>query len=105
MSNATEQLTAITVFGRTYQIKCPPEEAMQLRESAAYLDAQMKKISQSSQSNNIERLAVVVALNVTRELLVFKNQNNHYMDAMHDQIKLLQNRIQQFIGSKEEALV
>jgi len=104
MSNTTEQLTAITIFGRSYQIKCPPEEAAQLRESAAYLDAQMKKISQSSQSNNIERLAVVAALNVTRELMVFKNQNNNYMDVMHDQIKSLQNRIQKFIGAKEEAV-
>ncbi|OGT48466.1 MAG: hypothetical protein A3E82_03980 [Gammaproteobacteria bacterium RIFCSPHIGHO2_12_FULL_38_11] len=101
MSNS-DQLIAITIYGRTYQIKCPQEEAVQLRESAAYLDAQMHKMAQSSQSNNIERLAVVAALNVTRELMTFKNQNNNYMDVMHEQIKSLQHRIQKFIGAKEE---
>src|SRR3990167_2008699 len=100
--SSTDQLIAITIFGRTYQIKCPSEESAQLRESAAYLDAEMKKMGQSSQSNNIERLAVVAALNITRELMTFKHQNNNYMDMMHEQIKSLQNRIQQFIGSKEE---
>ncbi|MCX7121434.1 MAG: cell division protein ZapA [Gammaproteobacteria bacterium] len=104
MSNS-DQLIAITIYGRTYQIKCPPEEAAQLRGSADYLDSQMKKMSQSSQSNNVERLAVVAALNVTRELMTFKNQNNNYMDMMHEQIKSLQHRIQKFIGSKEEMTV
>lgn len=102
MSTTTEQLISITIFDRAYQIKCPDEETSQLRESADYLDEQMKKINQSSQSNNVERLAVVAALNITRELMVLKNQNNHYINAMHEQIKSLQYRIQQFIGTKEE---
>ena len=104
MTNS-EQVIAITILDRTYQIKCPPEGAVQLQESAKYLDAQMRKINQSSQSNNIERLAIVAALNVTHELMAFKNQKNAYIDVMHEQIKSLQHRIQKFLGTKEEITV
>ena len=51
MSNA-EHVIAISIMDRTYQIKCPQEEAAQLQESARYLDQQMRKIHQSAQTNN-----------------------------------------------------
>ena len=99
-----EHIVSIHIMDRTYQIKCPPEEAAQLEESARYLDQQMRKIHQSAQTNNTERLAIVAALNIAQELLLFKNQKNTYIDVMHDQIKSLQGRIQQFLGAKEGVL-
>lgn len=104
MSSA-DHMTAITILDRTYQIKCPPEEAAQLQESAKYLNAEMKKICQGNQPANVERLAIVAALNIAHELMVFKNQKNAYIDVMHDQIKSLQHRIQKFLGTKEEVTV
>jgi cell division protein ZapA len=98
----TDQVIAITIMDRTYQIKCPQSEAAQLQESAKYLNAEMKKLSQSSQISNTERLAIVAALNIAHELQTIKNQKNAYMDVMHDQIKSLQYRIQKFLGTKEE---
>src|SRR3989338_8604402 len=101
MSN-TEQVLTITIMDRPYQIKCSKEEAHQLQESARYLNGEMKKICQVSQHNTIERLAIVAALNITHELMTFKNQKNAYIDVMHEQIKSLQHRIQKFLGTKEE---
>lgn len=97
-----DHVVCVTILDRTYQIKCPAEETLQLQESAKYLDAQMRKMNQSCQTNNTERLAVVAALNITQELMMFKNQKNAYIDVMHDQIKSLQHRIQQFLNKKEE---
>lgn len=104
MSNA-EHVVAISIMDRTYQIKCPQHEAAQLQESAKYLNAEMQKIGQASQSGNAERLAVVAALNIAHELMMLKNQRNHYVDVMHEQIKSLQQRIQKFLGTKEEVTV
>ncbi len=104
MTNS-EHTIAITILDRTYQIKCPPEEAAQLQESARYLDSQMRKTNQSSQTYNTERLAIVAALNIAHELMILKNQKNAYIDVMHDQIKSLQVRIQKFLGVKEEVTV
>ena len=101
----SEQVIAVTILDRTYQIKCPPEEAAQLQESAKYLDSQMRKMQQASQTHSTERLAVVAALNITQELMLFRNQKNNCIDVMHDQIKSLQGRIQQFLSVKDEAMV
>ena len=103
--STSEQVIAITIMDRTYQIKCPPSGATELQESARYLDAEMRKINQASASNNTERLAIVAALNIAHELRTYKNQKNAYIDAMHEQIKTLQHRIQKFLGTKEEVAV
>ena len=100
-----DHVIAVSIMDRTYQIKCPPEEAAQLQESAKYLDMQMRKMHQACNSNSTERLAVVAALNITQELMLFRNQKNNYIDVMHDQIKSLQARIQQFLSVKDEAMV
>lgn len=100
----SEQTITINIMDRAYYIKCPPEEAAQLQESAKYLDAQMRKMHQSGNTNSTERLAIVAALNITQELMLFRNQKNNYIDVMHDQIKALQSRIQQFLTAKEEVL-
>lgn len=104
MSGA-EQVIAVSIMDRTYQIKCPPEEAAQLHESARYLSAEMRKINQSSQSTNTERLAIVAALNIAHELMTIRNQKNAYIDVVSEQIKSLQNRIQKFLGTREEVSV
>ena len=101
----TDQAIAISIMDRTYQIKCPPSGAAELQESAKYLDAEMRKINQSSSSNNTERLAIVAALNIAHELKTYKNQKTAYIDVMHEQIKLLQRRIQKFLGTKEEVAI
>src|SRR3990167_4318830 len=98
----TDHMVSITILDRSYQIKCPAEEVVQLQESAKYLDAQMRKMNPAGQVHNTERLAVVAALNITQELMLFKNQKNAYIDVMHDQIKSLQGRIQQFLSAKDE---
>lgn len=103
MSN--DHMVSITILDRTYQIKCPPEEVAQLQESAKYLDSQMRKMNQTGQPIATERLAIVAALNISRELLVFQKQKNVYIDVMHEQIKSLQHRIQKFLGTKEEVAI
>ncbi|PIZ04744.1 MAG: cell division protein ZapA [Gammaproteobacteria bacterium CG_4_10_14_0_8_um_filter_38_16] len=103
--SSIDHMTAVTILDRTYQIKCPPEEVAKLRESASYLNAEMKKNSQGAQIGSVERLAIVAALNITHELMAFKNQKNAYIDVMHEQIKSLQRRIQKFLETKDEVTV
>lgn len=100
-----EHSVAVSIMGRTYHIKCRQEDAKLLEDSAKYLDAQMHKLQQASSSHSTERLAVVAALNITQELMAFRDQKSNYIDVMHDQIKSLQNRIQEFLIVKDEAMV
>lgn len=66
-------LVTVTIFDREYSIKCPVQEASQLQEAAKILDAQMRSIRQNNNAN-IERIAVVTALNLSHELALLKQQ-------------------------------
>ena len=59
----------VTIMGREYRIACKPEEQRELLDAVAYVDKQMSDIRDTAKQNNAERVAVMVALNVTNELL------------------------------------
>ena len=72
----SENIIAIKVLDRTYNIKCPSEEAHELQESARYVDEQMRKIRQGGSITSTDRIAVVAALNICQQYLGLKKQQN-----------------------------
>lgn len=62
------QLT-VHILGREYQISCPPDEQDKLIASAEYLHDRMSTIRRNSRSMGTERVAIMAALNIARELL------------------------------------
>ena len=59
----------VNIMGREYRIACKPEEQSDLLEAVAYVDQQMREIRDTAKQNNAERVAVMVALNVSNEML------------------------------------
>ena len=96
-----EQVIHIKILDRSYPIKCPANEAAQLQESANYLDQQMRALKQTGGGQSTERIAIVAALNICHELMMFKRQESQSIDVMSDQIKSLSQRIQKFLNMKE----
>lgn len=72
-----KHLVSISIFDRDYKVKCEPEEAHQLQAAAKILDEHMRATHQASTSTNVERLAVITALNMTHELTRLKQQIAH----------------------------
>lgn len=105
MTNTADNVVTVTISDKSFQIKCPPEEVSQLQDSVNYLNAEMRKLHQSSKPKNMERLLLVASLNIIHELMMFKNQKNAYLDVMHEQLKAMQDRIQKFLGVTEEVSV
>ena len=66
---------AVTVklLGKEFQIGCPPEEKEALLASADYLSSQMKDVKESGVMG-ADRVAILAALNITREHLQIKNK-------------------------------
>lgn len=101
----SEPVISVKVFDRTYKIKCRPEQAQELQDSARYLDEQMKKIMQSGNITSIDRVAIVAALNICHELMLFKKQKNEVIESMHLRIQELHHRIQNFLATDEKVAV
>ena len=59
----------VKILDKDYQVACPPEQAQGLIEAARHLDKQMRGVRDSGKVIGLERIAVMVALNISYELL------------------------------------
>ncbi|MFN2381716.1 MAG: cell division protein ZapA [Guyparkeria sp.] len=68
MSQPSHPVT-VRVMEKDYRIVCPPDEQGMLLRTAEYLNDEMAAIRRTSKVLSTERIAVLAALNVTRQLL------------------------------------
>lgn len=95
----------IKILDRVYKVKCTADEAPELEASAEYLDEQMRKVRQSGSIMNIDRIAVVTALNVCHELLQIKQEQTQITQVVKQRVKDLGERVKNFLGTEEEITV
>jgi cell division protein ZapA len=62
----------VRIMSREYTVACPPEEHEALVASADYLNERMTAIRRRGKALGAERIAVMTALNLARELLALK---------------------------------
>lgn len=68
--NTQEPLSVtVRIMGKEYAVACPPDEHEALVKSADYLNERMNSIRKRGKALGAERIAVMAALNITRELL------------------------------------
>ena len=93
MAESFNNTVSLSIMGKLYKVKCPPEKIAELRESAQYLEDKMRGIGQGGKVVGADKIAVIAGLNVAHELLTQKKQALNYLDAMGRQINDLQNKI------------
>jgi len=71
MSGATKTLE-IKLLDRELRVACPEEERGELLDAVTYLDKKMREIRDAGKIANVERIALMAALNITHELLSTK---------------------------------
>lgn len=64
-----QKTLTVTILERDYRVACPPGQEPKLEQAASALDRKMKEIRSTGKVFGIERIAVMAALNLTRELL------------------------------------
>lgn len=62
----------VRIMGKEYNVACPTEEHEALVKSADYLNERMSSIRKRGKALGAERIAVMAALNIARELLELK---------------------------------
>jgi cell division protein ZapA len=65
----------VRIMGREYTVMCPPEEHEALVASADFLNDRMTTIRKRGKALGAERIAVMAALNIARELLELKGSD------------------------------
>lgn len=85
--------TAIEILGKAYPVRCQESELKLLQEAAEYLNQKMLEVQNSGKAINLERIAIITALNITHEFLQSMQQKNSVMSRIHHRIAQLQDKL------------
>jgi cell division protein ZapA len=104
-----EKQTALTIriLGRDYSIACPEGERESLLSSAEYLSRRMHAIQRKGTTLGIDRIAVMAALNIARDLIAAERQLERQStglpatdDEITDRLSQLQLRIESALDDR-----
>lgn len=62
----------VKILDRDLRVACPEEEREELLDAVAYLNRKMTEIRDAGKVVNVERIAIMAALNIAHELLSTK---------------------------------
>lgn len=89
----------INILGKEYMVACPAEERESLVSAAAYLERKLREVQASGKVIGTERAAIMVALNITHELLELRTRGGLSEDATQ-KLRLLRSKIDNALGSR-----
>lgn len=79
----------VRIMGKEYSVACPQEEHEALVRSADYLNERMTSIRKRGKALGAEKIAVMAALNIARELLELKGVEGVGAGATAEQLQKL----------------
>lgn len=93
MSKAGEAI-AVNILGKEYRIACEPGAENELLSAARFLDARMREVRGSGKVIGMDRIAVMVALNLAHELLEEKSEQDSAASSANKRLRALRERIE-----------
>jgi cell division protein ZapA len=85
---------SVRIMEKEYVIACPYEERTALLDTAEFLNNRMREIRDSGKVVGLDRIAVMVALNLANELLRLKNQDSRLENEASGRIRALRERVE-----------
>jgi cell division protein ZapA len=72
VSETSADTVNVSILDRDYLVACPPGEREALHAAARLLDSRLREMRQHNRSATLERLAIMVALNLAHEQQQYK---------------------------------
>ena len=85
---------SVRIMEKEYVIACPYEERTALLDTAEFLNNRMREIRDSGKVVGLDRIAVMVALNLANELLRLKNQDARLEREASGRVRALRERVE-----------
>tara|TARA_R110000868_G_scaffold108769_6_gene296643 strand:+ start:1421 stop:1750 length:330 start_codon:yes stop_codon:yes gene_type:complete len=101
----TDQLmtTTIEILGKPYPVRCSESEVTSLQKAADLLNQKMKEVQDSGKAINLERIAIVTALNMANQLLQTDNQKSSVMQKINQRLMQLQEKVELSLGGEVQS--
>jgi cell division protein ZapA len=93
MTDRTSRVS-VRILEKEYQVACLPEERSELLDSAEYLNLKMREIRDAGNIVGLDRIAVMVALNLAHELLKLNGRGAAADTDVSQKIRQLRERVE-----------
>ena len=93
----------VSIMGREFTVSCTDEERPGLLDAVNYLDKKMHDIRDAGKVVGVERIAIMVALNLSHELLNTKTGDVDIGDYKR-RISAMQNQIDEAVAAQTKLL-
>ncbi len=84
---------AIDILGKSYSIRCSDSEAVLLQQAAKHVDKEMRGIKESGKAVNLDKLAIMTALNMAYQWLVLQREKDNSMQSINQRIEELREKL------------
>lgn len=86
--------TTIEILGKLYPVRCADVEVESLQMAAKLLNQKMAEVQASGKAINLERIAIITALNLANQLLQADTQKSSVMQKINTRILQLQSKVE-----------
>lgn len=98
MSNSLIE-APIYILGKNYQIKCTPADLNGLQKAALFLEEKMREVNDNKNVLNLDRVAIVAALNIIHELFSLEAKKQLELQNLYQRLETLQNKVETTLTS------
>jgi cell division protein ZapA len=91
----------VKILDRDLRVACPDEEREELLDAVSYLNKKMTEIRDAGKIANVERIAIMAALNITHELLSMKVGKGVDLSDLTRRMSSMQKAIDQALAEQE----
>jgi cell division protein ZapA len=85
---------SVRILEKEYFVACPYEERSALLDSAEFLNARMREIRDSGKVVGLDRIAVMVALNLANELMKLKEREARLENEVLSRVRNVRERVE-----------
>jgi len=93
---------SVRILEKEYFVACPYEERSALLDSAEFLNARMREIRDSGKVVGLDRIAVMVALNLANELLQARKREAKLESEISARLRNMREKLDSVVGSGEQ---
>ena len=102
MSASDSARVSVRILEKDYFIACPQEERSALLDAAEFLNERMREVRDSGKVVGLDRIAVMVALNLANDFLKQKSREVKLEGEVGSRVKVLRERAETALAKRKQ---
>jgi cell division protein ZapA len=102
MSASDSARVSVRILEKDYFIACPQEERSALLDAAEFLNGRMREVRDSGKVVGLDRIAVMVALNLANDFLKQKSREVKLEGEVGSRVKVLRERAETALAKRKQ---